>query len=44
MDHEDCTQTSEEEFKKIDQIIKKLIGKKFTDSDEKIDPYKLRIF
>ena len=24
MDHEDCTQTSEQEFKKIGEIIKKL--------------------
>jgi len=35
MNHEDCSQTSEQEFKKIDEIIKKLIGKKFTDVDNK---------
>jgi len=44
MDHEDCTQTSEEEFKKIDQIIKKLIGKKFTDSDGKDRPLQIEDF
>ncbi len=44
MDHEDCTQTSEQEFKKIDEIIKKLIGKKFTDSDKKERPLKIEDF
>ena len=44
MDHEDCTQTSEQEFKKIDEIIKKLIGKKFTDADKKERPLKIEDF
>ena len=44
MDHEDCTQTSEQEFKKIDEIIKKLIGKKFTDADNKERPLTIEDF
>ena len=44
MDHEDCAQTSEEELKKIDEIIKKLIGKKFTDADKKERPLTIEDF
>jgi len=44
MDHEDCTQTSEQEFKKIDEIIKKLIGRKFTDADNKERPLTIEDF
>ncbi len=44
MDHEDCTQTSEQELKKIDEIIKKLIGKKFTDADNKERPLTIEDF
>ena len=44
MDHEDCTQTSEQEFKKIDEIIKKLIGKKFIDADNKERPLTIEDF
>ena len=44
MDHEDCQQTSEQEFKKIDEIIKKLIGKKFTDVDKKERPLTIQDF
>jgi len=44
MDHEDCSQTSEQEFKKIDEIIKKLIGKKFTDADKKERPLTIADF
>ena len=34
MNHEGCEQTSVEEFDRIDEIIKRLIGKKFIDSDK----------
>ena len=44
MNHENCKQTSEEEFKKIDEIIKKLIGRKFTDFDNKERPLKISDF
>ena len=44
MNHEDCTQTSEQEFKKIDEIIKKLIGKKFTDINNKVRPLSIEDF
>ena len=44
MDHEDCTQTSEQEFKKIDAIIKKLIGKKFTNINNKVRPLSIEDF
>jgi len=44
MDHEDCQQTSEQEFKKIDEIIKKLIGKNFTDVDKKVRPLTIKDF
>ena len=44
MNHENCKQTSEEEFKKIDEIIKKLIGRKFTDADNKERPLKISDF
>ena len=44
MNHENCKQTSEEEFKKIDEIIKKLIGIKFTDADNKVRPLKISDF
>ena len=44
MDHTDCSQTSEAEFKKIDEIIKKLIGQKFIDSDKTERPLTISDF
>ncbi len=44
MNHTDCSQTSEMEFKKINEIIKKLIGQKFTDSDKTERPLTISDF
>ena len=44
MNHADCSQTSEEEFKKIDEIIKKLTGQKFIDSDKTERPLTISDF
>ena len=44
MDHTDCSQTSEAEFKKIDEIIKKLLGQKFIDSDKTERPLTISDF
>ena len=44
MDHEDCKQTSEEELNKIQEIIKELIGKEFTDTNNKKRPLKISDF
>ncbi len=44
MDHIDCSQTSEAEFKKIDEIIKKLLGQKFIDSDKTERPLMISDF
>ena len=44
MDHTDCSQTSEAEFKKIDEIIKKLLGQKFIDTDKTERPLTISDF
>ena len=44
MNHNDCSQTSEAEFKKINEIIKKLTGQKFTDSDKTERPLTISDF